>query len=200
MTRVLAAFLLLFAGASLLAGDGPSVAPPPRAAARATNPLLGVWAGEGAVMVFEEKTLRVHLASGTDARSATLVVDYGITKDGMVFGIITREKLSTELELPKSSFVDETHRFRVFVDGNELTVKGVRLPVPKIAPELRVTKGGEKGSGSDAARDPLLMATIGLVGLEGHLAGTYERTTPEAIEKGRQSVPPPNAPPGSVKR
>lgn len=198
MTRVLAALLALFAGASLLAGDGPSVAPSPKDAARATNPLLGVWAGEGAVMIFEEKTLRVHLASGTDARTATLVVDYGITKDGMVFGIITREKLSTELELPKSSFVDETLRFRVFVDGNELTIKGVRLPVPKIAPELRVTKGGEKGS--DAARDPLLMATIGLVGLEGHLAGTYERTTPEAIEKGRQPGPPPNAPPGSVKR
>ena len=92
MIRLLFAPVLLLAGADLMAGDPCA---PPRAAA---NPLLGVWATEGAFLIFEEKSLRILMS---EPDKPTLIADYSITKDGLVFGIITRERLSAELELPK---------------------------------------------------------------------------------------------------
>jgi hypothetical protein len=160
MIRLLSAAVLLLAGAGLMAGD----TTPPRAAA---NPLLGVWATEGALLIFEEKSLRILMS---EPDKPTLIADYSITKDGLVFGIITRERLSGELELPKGSFLDETFRFRVNVEGRELTIKNVRLPVPRIAVEPQVVG-------------------IGLLRLEGHLSGTYERTTMEKAGMNRNPIP-----------
>lgn len=194
MIRLLSAAVLLLAGAGLMAGD---TAPPPRVAA---NPLLGVWATEGALLIFEEKSLRILLS---EPDKPTLIADYSITKDGVVFGIITRERLSGELELPKGSFLDETFRFRVNVEGKELTVKNVRLPVPRIVVEPQVAKAWE--AVNKAEPTPLLAAGIGLLRLEGHLSGTYERTTMEKAGMNRNPIPssyvespgPPTGPPSS---
>jgi hypothetical protein len=178
-----------------MAGD---TAPPPRAAA---NPLLGVWATEGALLVFEEKSLRILMA---EPDKPTLVADYSITKDGIVFGIITRERLSGELELPKGSLLDETFRFRVSVDGNELSVKNMRLPVPRLAVEPQLARAWEAVNKGE--QDPRLIGAVAMLRLEGHLSGTYERTTmPKAgtrrnpipssyLESSVQPSPPPSLP------
>ncbi len=175
MARRLVILLALTAFPLAALADPPSV-PTPKTIERPANPLHGAWETEGLVLVFGEKSLRVDVP-GAEGRPALLAAEYSVTKDGIVYGIISRETLSAQFNLPSGSFVDETFRFRVHVEGNELTVKTVRLPIPR-AP-------GRASTGVESVDEPFRAVELGMPRVEGSLAGTYERTTPEAAGKRR---------------
>lgn len=159
--------------------------------------LVGIWQNDASVIVFEEKRV---LFGGTDTKSASIVAEYAVSKDNIVFGIITQEKVSEHGDLfPFVSFVDETFRFRVSVDKDQLTIKDARFSSPRILgvesailglsaseKDRPANKGKHAANGAD---DPFKNTFLAVLLLQRGLQGTYERTTKEAIDKERGAYP-----------
>ena len=87
---------------------------------------------------FEEDRLTIRLATMVERQEVETVLDadYSITKDSVVFGVVTGSdvrvpaggRLPAGVAMTEGEFVDQPFTFRFRVDGGALTVKDLRMP------------------------------------------------------------------------
>jgi hypothetical protein len=113
---------------------------------------------------FDEDRLTIRLVGAIDRQAVEQVLeaDYSITKDSVVFGVITSYdmrvpaggRLPPNVVVSEEDYVDQPFTFRFRVDGGTLTLKELRLPgvTKPNAAEIGQLLGGRFSTGTD---DPL---------------------------------------------
>jgi hypothetical protein len=177
------------------------------------HPLLGIWHKDGLVFIFERQRLIIASSSAPEMKSALLVADYGITRDNIVYGIITREKLPDDLPI-YISLIDETFRFRFRIEDDQLTLKDFSISPPRLLgsgprlsplPRREQTVAAEENKCKEAD-DPETKLTATLLMLQQELQGTYDRMSKEELEKQKANQgpngyapAPPSTAPGTLR-
>jgi RNA polymerase sigma factor (sigma-70 family) len=115
---------------------------------------------------FEEDRLTVRTVAMIDRQAVETILeaDYSITKDSVVFGVVTGYdvrlpaggRLPTGLNLGEADYTDQPFTFRFRVDGGTLTMKDLRMPGVKQPGDAGFDQllGGRFSSGADEGAAP----------------------------------------------
>ena len=111
MKMIVAVLVILVAG-DVLAADPP-------------KPPVGKWAANGhnssSTLDLKEGRLTWDLGSGL--ANLTIHADYSVTKDGVLYAVITKVETNVAENKPVK---DDTFSFRFMVDGDDLNVKDIK--------------------------------------------------------------------------
>jgi hypothetical protein len=87
--------------------------------------LLGTWTRtvNGSTVTFQFKADQLHAKVSTDGATITVEGDYGVTKDGIVFGIITKV---TKVGTNDGPAEGDLFRFTFKLDKDKATLKDLK--------------------------------------------------------------------------